>query len=306
MSWARIDDMFHAHPKAMDAGLEAIGLWAMALAHCANYLTDGHVKRSAAQRIAGAELDRLSAALVRVGLWEVHPTDGWSFHDYLDYNPSREQVLAERAVRKQRAQNAATKRWQGHPSAAPHHATEHATEHASSKARASPKHQPQHRRADAPGPGPGPGPVPSPDPAPVPPTQLSLRSGESDHTTANGTPAPRSKPTKHAQVERDAQEALDTWIAAREGRFSGTKRHRPPLNPERLGAVANAVAHGYSLDAIKLAVRGFVLNGDNKHASRAEGFVWALEDGNIDNNIDRGQKVATLTALDPRFKEKTA
>ena len=99
MTWAKICDTLHGHPKAADAGLEAMGLWALALSHCAAYSTNGRVKRTAAARLAGDEatLDRLAAKLVDAGLWEVAPDGGWLVHDYLEYNPSREAVLAERA-----------------------------------------------------------------------------------------------------------------------------------------------------------------------------------------------------------------
>jgi hypothetical protein len=230
------------------------------------------------------------------------------FHDYLDYNPSRVQVLAERAERKERAHKAAETRWgKKVPSTtadATKHANEHATKHPSEHAgKHAPSNQPQHPHADAPGPGPGPGPVPSPDPDPKPPTQLSLRSGESDITTANDTPEPRRKSTKYAQIVRVAQEVLDTWITAREGRFTTTKNHRPRLNEERIESVSVAIGNGYAIESLKLAVRGFVLNSDNKHASRAEGFCWSLEPRSIDNNIDIGQKAANIAALAPHAKE---
>jgi hypothetical protein len=80
MSWGRIDDTLHSHPKVIDAGFEAMGLWVRALSFVCQYLTDGHVKRSHALQLVGSAglLDRLSGALVRASLWEVHPSgDGW-------------------------------------------------------------------------------------------------------------------------------------------------------------------------------------------------------------------------------------
>jgi len=41
------------------------------------------------------------AELVKIGLWEDHP-DGYFIHDWLDYNPPAERVLAKRAAAKLR------------------------------------------------------------------------------------------------------------------------------------------------------------------------------------------------------------
>lgn len=101
MAFALMDDQIAGHPKFARAGLEAVGLWALCLSHCSAYLTDGRIDRATAERFAGAKLEKLAHKLVtcgdpgRPGLWDV--TDGgWQMHDYLDWNPSREQVLAKR------------------------------------------------------------------------------------------------------------------------------------------------------------------------------------------------------------------
>ncbi len=113
MSWAKICDTLHSHPKAMAADLEPMGLWALTLSHCAAYLSDGHVTRAAASRIAGSErIERLSARLVSAGLWEPHPSgDGWQVHDYLAFNPPRAHVLAEREAKRQGGRAGAARRW---------------------------------------------------------------------------------------------------------------------------------------------------------------------------------------------------
>ncbi len=96
MTWAKVDDRLHGHPKVVKAGLEAMGLWALGLSHCAAYMTDGHLDETTARRLAGARLGPLAARLVASGLWSVHPSGGWTYHDYLDHNPSAEQVRQER------------------------------------------------------------------------------------------------------------------------------------------------------------------------------------------------------------------
>ena len=95
MTWAKIDDRLHGHPKARRAGLEAMGMWAMCLSFCAAYNTDGQIGRADVEAIGGRRAAALAAKLVEAGLWT--PTDdGWTFHDFLAYNPSAAQVEAER------------------------------------------------------------------------------------------------------------------------------------------------------------------------------------------------------------------
>lgn len=95
MSWGRLDDSFDQHRKVRKAGLEATGLHARAMAYCAGALTDGHIDPEWLTERAGRRAQKLAEQLVSVGLWEPN-SDGYVIHDYLDYNPSREQVLAKR------------------------------------------------------------------------------------------------------------------------------------------------------------------------------------------------------------------
>lgn len=99
MTWVKLDDHFPDHPKLQalgddyDAGLS---LEVRGLCYCAANLTDGFIplrKFSNEQ----TTIDRL----VAVGLWE--PVDGgYRVHDYLEYNPSRAKVEAERATTRDR------------------------------------------------------------------------------------------------------------------------------------------------------------------------------------------------------------
>lgn len=96
MTWVKIDDHLHAHPKfraAWEQEPTSVGLELFALSHCAAYLTDGRVDelfvrswfRTARRR------ERAIDALVGAELW-VPIGDGWQIHDYLDYNESKEQI----------------------------------------------------------------------------------------------------------------------------------------------------------------------------------------------------------------------
>ncbi|WP_052914562.1 hypothetical protein [Protofrankia coriariae] len=96
MPWFRISDDATDHPKVLAAGNEAFGLWVRLGSYAARYLTDGAVPAAAALRYGSQDLiDRLVA--VRL-LDDVE--GGWSIHDYLDHNPSRVEILADRAVKK--------------------------------------------------------------------------------------------------------------------------------------------------------------------------------------------------------------
>lgn len=93
MPWAKCDDNAHEHRKFKRAGLEATGLYYMALSYCARYLTDGRVDGDwLAERVPNRrKRDQLLAALVEHRLFEENGS-GYRVHDYLEINPSRSEV----------------------------------------------------------------------------------------------------------------------------------------------------------------------------------------------------------------------
>lgn len=93
MTWFKVDDGFAFHPKAGAAGNAALGLWVRAGSWCAQQLTDGDVPKDFLRVLGGKPKD--AQALVDVGLWDV-TEKGWRFHDWSRFQPSKEQVLAER------------------------------------------------------------------------------------------------------------------------------------------------------------------------------------------------------------------
>lgn len=96
MSWFKVDDKFHSHPKRHRAGLRAIGLWTAAGSWCSDQLTDGHVPHHMLAVLGGRSAD--AKALVDAGLWLPDPDgDGWRFHDWTEQNPTRSQVTEKRA-----------------------------------------------------------------------------------------------------------------------------------------------------------------------------------------------------------------
>lgn len=101
MSWAKLDDTFHAHPKCNRAGLEAVGLYALAISYSAQYDLNGEIDHEWVNQKAGRRGEMLAERLVAAGLWEPR-NDGWAIHDYLDYNPSRTESRGKRAAAKER------------------------------------------------------------------------------------------------------------------------------------------------------------------------------------------------------------
>jgi hypothetical protein len=135
MSWVKLDDGFAEHPKVIAAGPLAGWVHVCGLCYCNRNLTDGYVPRNVARRLAdfehigletggvpgmvavGVDVDceMLVEALVEVGMWE-EVEGGYLIHDYLDYNPSKDDVLARREAlskaRSEAGKKGALARWQ--------------------------------------------------------------------------------------------------------------------------------------------------------------------------------------------------
>lgn len=104
MPWVRLDDGFPEHPKLLKAGPLAMLMQVAALCYCNRHLTDGFIPEGKVPTLLN--LDGLGdwrevlSALLREGIWE-RVDGGYQVHDYLDYQPSRAQVLAEREQKRE-------------------------------------------------------------------------------------------------------------------------------------------------------------------------------------------------------------
>ena len=95
MGWLRLDDRFPDNPKVEMLTDRAFRLHIRGLCYCSEHLTDGGVPRTVARRWGSP---KHFLELIASRIWE-DGTDGrYHIHDYLEYNPSREQVLARRAT----------------------------------------------------------------------------------------------------------------------------------------------------------------------------------------------------------------
>lgn len=94
MTWLKVDDKLHAHPKTTRAGLPAMGLWVVSGSWVASYELDGRVSSEFVRnQPRGA---RLARDLVDAGLW-TPDADGWVFHDWAKFQPTHADLEAERA-----------------------------------------------------------------------------------------------------------------------------------------------------------------------------------------------------------------
>lgn len=111
MAWVKLDDQFYMNPKVLAAGPQAVALHIAAMCWVGGQLTDGAIPRTTLPLLLGQAgvgartVDRLVAE----GLWE--PTaSGWTIHNWLEWNPPAEQVRAERAAGKVRAEKSRRRR----------------------------------------------------------------------------------------------------------------------------------------------------------------------------------------------------
>lgn len=131
MPWVRIDDQFPEHPKVAQVGPLGMAMQVAALCYSNRKLTDGFVPRGIARTLLDWELvanDRIYTVavtsgmsgddvtsdwvidlLLDAGIWEEVP-GGYQIHDYHDYQPSKDDVEAERAAARQRMADVRAKR----------------------------------------------------------------------------------------------------------------------------------------------------------------------------------------------------
>lgn len=99
MSWFRLDDGMPWHPKIAAAGGDAAWLWVCAGCYSAKHDLNGRVPKSIMGQLTDRKQSaRLAARLVAAGLLE-EVGDYYVLHDYLEFNPSADEVAARRVAR---------------------------------------------------------------------------------------------------------------------------------------------------------------------------------------------------------------
>lgn len=98
MPWVRLDDRFPSHRKVALLSDRAFRLHVSALCWSSENLTEGKILERELAVIARVRgLKAAASELQSAGLWD-RLEDGWEIHDYLEYNPDRAKVQAERSA----------------------------------------------------------------------------------------------------------------------------------------------------------------------------------------------------------------
>jgi hypothetical protein len=92
LTWFKVDDSFHSHPKVLAASPAALGLWVVAGSWSGSNLSDGFVPDHVLPRLVPDSVT-LAKELTTAGLWK-RVRGGYRFHDWSDFNPESGAVLA--------------------------------------------------------------------------------------------------------------------------------------------------------------------------------------------------------------------
>ena len=107
MPWFKVDDGLAFHPKVLEAGNAAMGLWVRAGAWCSAHLTEGALPKHMIGTLGAQSRD--AKRLVESGLWE--QTDvGFQFCDWAEYQPTKKQVETDREANRERQRRFREKR----------------------------------------------------------------------------------------------------------------------------------------------------------------------------------------------------
>lgn len=104
MTWVRLDEAMPEHPKIAALSDSAFALFVTSLCYANRNLTDGFIPYGVGHgQLRFCEGNPVPAIreLEAAGLWD-EIDGGWQVHDFADYQPSRESVLADREAARQR------------------------------------------------------------------------------------------------------------------------------------------------------------------------------------------------------------
>jgi hypothetical protein len=90
LTWFKVSDDFHAHPKVMATDPAALGLWTIAGSWSSANHTGGFVPDYVLMRLL-PDADKLASELVTGGLWR-RVRGGHRYHDWSIYNPTEQEA----------------------------------------------------------------------------------------------------------------------------------------------------------------------------------------------------------------------
>lgn len=112
MAWGRLDDKMAFNKKIVKAGNAAVGAWARMIAWSCGEGTDGIIPVEMVRTIATeAEMNKL----ITNNLLHQIDEENYEVHDYLDWNPSAQQVATKKStasfIRSEAGKKGAASRW---------------------------------------------------------------------------------------------------------------------------------------------------------------------------------------------------
>lgn len=97
MAHAQFDDLYADHPKVAGLSDAAFRLHTTGILYCARNLTDGLISADDVPRLVRKFRRSALVELVDRGLWVNVLGGAYSIHNYLDWNPSKQEVERRRA-----------------------------------------------------------------------------------------------------------------------------------------------------------------------------------------------------------------
>jgi hypothetical protein len=110
--WFKVNDQLSFEKKVIAIPRKqrcaAMGLWVLAGSWCSRELNGGHLPEYMVDELSGDQ--KMVAALLKVNLWE-RADDGYQFHDWDDWNPSKADAALLKAARSDASKFGNHKRW---------------------------------------------------------------------------------------------------------------------------------------------------------------------------------------------------
>lgn len=94
IAWFKVDDHLYSHPKWLTLPKGARALWVTAGSWCSGQLLDGFIPSGVLSMLGGTRSEAMH--LVNNGLWR-EVKDGYRFHDWSAYQPTKKDVMDKRA-----------------------------------------------------------------------------------------------------------------------------------------------------------------------------------------------------------------
>jgi hypothetical protein len=110
MAWARFDDHFDDDPDCDIVGEVGICLFVCSITWASRNLTNGFIPEARVRKLAGGDASTVALLTSAAVRWWVPVDGGYQIRNYLRYNPSRDDVMAERQRAADRKQGSRDRR----------------------------------------------------------------------------------------------------------------------------------------------------------------------------------------------------